>query len=97
MEAWMWIGARAYNATGSLLADMGVAFLGFVATIVVVMKGLHQMDKACVALRRRAGHDQREGALSQVVVASATLGLGGFLPWYYILERAFVIPFMPSH
>ena len=53
-------------------------------------------DVAWVALRRRAGHDQREGALTQVVVVSATIGIAGFLLWYYVLEQAYVIPFMPS-
>jgi len=29
-------------------------------------------------------------------VVSATIALAAFFAWYYVLERAFVIPFMPS-
>jgi hypothetical protein len=94
--AWLWIGAQAYAVTGSLLAGCGVALLGFVATTILVMKGLARIDTTWVALRRRAGHKQPQGALTQVVVISATLGIALFLLWYYILENAFILPFMPS-
>jgi hypothetical protein len=94
--AWMWVGGRVYAATGSLAADGGVAFLGFMATTYRVMAGLNRLDRTWVALRRRAGHDQKDGALTQVVVVSATLGIIAFLLWYYVLEQAYVLPFMPS-
>ncbi len=94
--AWIWVGARAYDATGSLVAGGGVALLGFAATVTLAMAALARLDRVWVALRRRAGHDQDQGALTQVVVVSATLGLLLFLVWYYILTNAFVIPFMPS-
>jgi hypothetical protein len=94
--AWIWVGARAYDATGSLVAGGGVALVGFAATVTVAMAALARLDRFWVALRRRAGHDQAEGALTQVVVVSATLGLLLFLVWYYVLTHAFVIPFMPS-
>ena len=94
--AWMWVGARVYDATGSLFADGCVVLLGFLATIALLMRGLSRLDLVWVELRRRAGHDQRQGALNQVVVVSATLGLVAFMVWYYILSDAFIIPFMPS-
>jgi hypothetical protein len=94
--AWMWVGGRVYAATGSLVADAGVAFLGFMATTCFAMAALNRLDRTWVALRRRAGHDQREGALTQVVVVSATLGILAFLLWYYIFGHAYVLPFMPS-
>jgi multisubunit Na+/H+ antiporter MnhB subunit len=94
--AWIWVGARAYDATGSLVAGGGVALLGFAATVTLAMAALARLDRVWVALRRRAGHDQADGALTQVVVVSATLGLLLFLVWYYVLTNAFVIPFMPS-
>jgi hypothetical protein len=94
--AWIWVGARAYDATGSLVAGGGVALLGFAATVTLAMAALARLDRVWVALRRRAGHDQAQGALTQVVVVSATLGLLLFLVWYYVLTNAFVIPFMPS-
>jgi hypothetical protein len=94
--AWMWVGARVYDLTGSLATDMGVAFFGFLATTILTMKALARVDSAWVTLRRRAGHDQRQGALTYVVVVSATLGLIGFYVWYYVLSKAFILPFMPS-
>jgi hypothetical protein len=85
--AWLWIGGRAYSATGSLGLDLGIAFLGFVLTLFLVLSGL----------RRRAGYEQKEGALSQVVTVSATLALVLFTAWYYLFSHAYVIPFMPSN
>ena len=95
--AWFWVGARVYVATESLAAGAGVAFAGFVATTILVMVTLARVDRAWVALRRRAGHDQAQGALTQVVVVSATFGLIGFVAWYYVLgDSPFVLPFMPT-
>ena len=96
--AWMWIGAQVYKATGgSLMADCSVALLGFLATTIFTMKALTRLDAVWVRLRQRAGHDQGQGALTGVVVVSATLGLTGFTVWYYLLSDAFIIPFMPNH
>ena len=94
--AWIWIGGRAYALTGSLLADGSVALLGFAASAFLAMRGLARLDQSWIALRRRAGYAQREGALTQVVVVSATLGIGAFLLWYYLFSKAFILPFMPS-
>jgi hypothetical protein len=93
--AWIWVGSQVYIATGSLVLDGGVVLLGFLGTWVLVMKALARVDGLWVALRRRAGHDQPQGALVQVVVVSATLGLMLFLLWYYVIGKAYVIPFMP--
>jgi hypothetical protein len=94
--AWMWVGARVYNATGSLAADGGVALLGFMATTALAMSALARLDRFWITLRRRAGHQQVEGALTRVVVVSATLGIVMFLLWFYLLSHAFIMPFMPS-
>lgn len=94
--AWMWVGARVYDATGSLAADGGVALLGFMVTTTFAMATLNRIDRVWVTLRRRAGHSQVEGALTRVVVVSATLGIVLFLVWFYLLSNAFIMPFMPS-
>jgi hypothetical protein len=95
--AWLWIGGRVYALTGSLGADVTVAFAGFVATLLVAVNLLRRLDLEWVALRRRAGHEQKEGALTQVVTVSATLALILFIAWYYVLAKAYIIPFMPSN
>ena len=94
--AWIWIGGRVYAATGSLFLDGAVALTGFAASALLAMRGLARVDRTWIALRRRAGYAQSDGALTQVVVVSATLGLAGFLVWYYVLSHAFILPFMPS-
>jgi hypothetical protein len=95
--AWLWIGGRVYSFTGSLGADLGVAFFGFVGTLFLALSGLRRIDRGWIALRRRAGYEQEEGALPQIVVASATLALLLFVAWYYLFSHAYVIPFMPSN
>lgn len=95
--AWMWVGARVFDVTGSIAADLGVALLGFFFSISLVIMALGKVDRMWMTLRRRAGHKQSEGALTQVVVASATFGLLGFFLWFYVLSGgAFIIPFMPN-
>jgi hypothetical protein len=93
--AWFWVGARVYDLTGSILADGVVVLGGFLGSVIVVMKLLARLDVVWVRLRRRAGHEQREGALNQVVIVSATFGVVGFWVWFHIIENAYIIPFMP--
>jgi hypothetical protein len=93
---WMWIGARVFDATGSMGLDLLVALGGFTGTTMLTMGALNRIDAAWVALRRGAGHDQREGALTQIVVVSATVALVLFWIWFHIVEQAFIIPFMPN-
>jgi hypothetical protein len=95
--AWLWIGGRVYSATGSLGLDLGVAFLGFVLTLFLALAVLRRIDWRWIQLRRQAGYEQKEGALSQIVTVSATLALVLFMAWYYLFSHAYVIPFMPSN
>ena len=94
--AWIWIGARVYDATDSLLASGAVALLGLALTVSLTVTALTRVDRLWVVLRRRAGHNQAQGALTEVVVVSATFALVTFLVWYYLLSKAFILPFMPS-
>lgn len=95
--ACIWVAARVYEATDSLLAAGVVALIGLAGIESLAAKGLTRLDLFWVSLRRRAGHEQRGGVLTRIVVATATLGLLGFYLWYYVLSNAFVIPFMPLH
>jgi hypothetical protein len=94
--AWVWVGARVYDTTGSFVAGACAWFAGFLATLWLEIGALTRIDAVWVSLRRRAGHEQAEGALTSVVVVSATIALLAFLLWFYVIGRAFVIPFMPS-
>jgi hypothetical protein len=95
--AWLWIGGRVYSLTSSLGLDVLVVFAGFVATLVLVVALLRRLDATWIALRQRAGYEQKEGALTEVVTVSATLALLLFVAWYYLFSHAYVIPFMPSN
>jgi hypothetical protein len=94
--AWLWIGGRVYAATGSLAADGLVGFLGFVATVILLVAGLRRVDAVWIGLRRRAGYEQEDGALQEVVAITAACGIVAFMLWYYLFSHAYVIPFMPS-
>ena len=94
--AWMWVGARIYDETSSLLADLIVAFGGYLASLLAGMGALNRVDQAWVQLRRRAGHAQREGALTRVVVVAMTFAMVLSWIWFHIIEDAFIIPFMPT-
>src|SRR5213596_2405207 len=89
--AWIWVGGRVYAATGSLFFDGVVALAGFAASAWLAMRRLARLDQVWIRLRQRAGYLQSQGALTQVVVVSATLGLAGFLVWYYVLSHAFIL------
>jgi hypothetical protein len=92
--AWLWIGGRVYAATGSLAADAGVAFFGFVGATLLAVVALRRVDSVWISLRQRAGHEQEEGALTEVVTISATFGIIAFVLWYYLFSHAYVLPFM---
>ena len=92
--AWLWIGGQVYRLTGSLAADGAVAFLGFVATVVLLLAALRRLDWLWVVLRKRAGYDQEDGALAEVVTVTAAVGLVAFFLWYYFFSSAYVLPFM---
>jgi hypothetical protein len=93
--AWIWIAGRVYDATGSIAAAGGAALLGLAATTTLMIGALSRLDRVWVSLRRQAGHDQAQGALTQVVVVSVTLVILVFMIWS-VANRAVIIPFMPN-
>jgi hypothetical protein len=94
--AWVWVGAHAYRATDSFLAGACVWFLGFTATLWLVAAVLARLDRVWVRLRQRAGRREAQGVLTPVLVVTSTFALAAFFLWFYVIGKAFVIPFMPS-
>jgi hypothetical protein len=92
--AWVWVGARAYDATGSFVVGAVAWFLGFVGTLWIVAAALARLDRIWIRLRQRPG-DAR-GVMTQVIVVTATFALAAFFLWFYVIGKAFVIPFMPN-
>jgi hypothetical protein len=94
--AWVWVGARAYEATGSFVAGAAAWFLGFAVTLWIVALTLARLDRVWIRLRHRAGDARPQGVMTQVIVVTATFALAAFFLWFYVIGKAFVIPFMPS-
>jgi hypothetical protein len=94
--AWVWVGARAYDATGSFMAGAAVWFLGFAVTLWIVAGALARLDRIWIRLRQRSGDARAQGVMTQVIVVTATFALAAFFVWFYVIGKAFVIPFMPS-
>ena len=93
---WIWIGAQAYEATERMIIGGCVALFGILGSTTLLLSMLTRLDQRWVALRRRAGHDQKEGALNRVVIVSATMGIVGFYIWNF-MSKAFIMPFMPMN
>ena len=72
------------------------AFVDGKSPLAIALADSNQQRPPTVAGFVGAGHDQAEGALTKVVVVSATFGLLAFWVWFHIIEEAFVIPFMPT-
>jgi hypothetical protein len=94
--AWVWVGARVYDGTGSFVAGAATWFLGFAATLWIVAGALARLDRIWIRLRNRGGDARAQGAMTQVIVVTATFALAAFFLWFYVIGKAFVIPFMPS-
>jgi hypothetical protein len=94
--AWVWVGARVYDATGSFVAGACAWFVGFAATLWLTAAALARLDRLWVRLRQQAGAVRAQGAMTQVIVVTATFALAAFFLWFYVIGKAFVIPFMPS-
>ena len=92
---WMWVGAQVYLATYSIALDLAVALGGFIATTILTMGFLNRADQLWVRLRRQGGHEQKEGALTRMVIVSAGVGFAVFYIWFHFIEQAFIIQFMP--
>src|SRR3712207_3335540 len=94
--AWFWIGGQVYGVTSSLMATGAVVLGGLIGSSWLAFSLLLRIDRAWVRLRRRAGYEQKQGALNQVVVVTSTFALVSFWVWFHIIERAFIIPFLPT-
>ena len=94
--AWVWVGARVYDATGSFVAGAVAWFLGFAVTLWLLAGALARLDGIWIRLRHGTGDDRAQGVMSQVIVVTATFALAAFFVWFYVIGKAFVIPFMPS-
>jgi hypothetical protein len=100
--AWMWIGARVYDATGSFAADGAVVLAGFLATIALAMMALARLDLVWIALRparRRAdpGRDRLGDDRARRVPGLVLPALARLHPAVHALPLDAVSPRPPNH
>ena len=80
---WLWIGSQV-QSSASLGAAMAVTMAGVVATIILVVIALSQINGWHMALQeRRSGHLPSNSALEVIFVASAVVAVVGFVIWFF--------------
>lgn len=84
--AWLWLGSQVDYWTGSVTAGIASAFAGMIATLMLTLGVASRLDRVWRLLRRAAGHDQRDGALSRIFAVTAVVAGAGFLFWFVIVQ-----------
>jgi hypothetical protein len=90
---WLWIGGQIQGAGASVGAAVGSAFVGAVATIVLVAAVLSKLSDVYRATQRARGRDDPGHVLLEtVLVASAGFALVAFLVWFFLFAGAEPLP-----
>ena len=84
--AWLWVGSQVDYHSGSVSAGIAVAFAGMIATLMLTLVLAVRLDAIWKVVRRAAGYDQREGALSRIFMVTAIVAAIAFGFWFLILE-----------
>jgi hypothetical protein len=90
---WLWVGAQAEGATGSVGAGFGVALPGAVLTIGLVALLLARLSGAYRANRAARGlTDNGHAVLESVLILSAGVTVLAFAVWFLFLAGASPLP-----
>ena len=84
--AWLWVGSQVNYHSGSVSFGIAVAFAGMLATLMLTLALAVRLDSIWKVVRRAAGYDQREGALSRIFMVTAIVAAIAFGFWFLILE-----------
>ena len=79
--AWLWIASRVQYWLGTITLAIFVGFLGMLLTLMLGLRVLRRLDLTWILVRRAAGIDQREGAMTRVFAYSAALAAILFSAW----------------
>jgi len=82
---WLWVGSQVNYWTGSVSAGISVAFIGMIATLFITLALAKRVDHAWRLVRRAAGYEQREGALTKIFVLSIIIAVSAFTFWFLII------------
>ncbi len=87
--AWLWIGSRVQEATGSVGAALGVMFVGAVVTIGAIVLLLGRLNEGYAHLREARGRESfGQVPLEGVLVLSAFIALVLFVVWFVMAGGA---------
>lgn len=84
--AWLWVGSQVDYLTGSVEAGILAAFAGMIATLFLTLRIARSLDVSWRIVRRAAGHDQKDGAIERIFIASVGIGLTLFLFYFLIIQ-----------
>jgi hypothetical protein len=84
--AWLWVGSQADYAADSHMLGIVVAFGGILLSLFITLSLASRLDRAWRMVRRAAGHDQRDGALSRIFGTTAVIALIVFAVWFLLIE-----------
>ena len=84
--AWLWVGSQVDYHAGSVSLGIAVAFAGMIASLMLTLVLAVRLDAIWKVVRRAAGYDQRDGALSRIFVVTAIVAAIAFGFWFLILE-----------
>ena len=82
---WLWVGSQVNYWTDSVSAGISVAFVGMIATLFITLALAKRVDHAWRLVRRAAGYEQREGALTKIFVLSIIIAVSAFTFWFLII------------
>src|SRR5215207_11407330 len=84
--AWLWVGSQVDYHLGSVTAGIALAFAGMIGSLMLTLVLAVRLDAIWKVVRRAAGYDQREGALSRIFMVTAIVAAIAFGFWFLILE-----------
>jgi hypothetical protein len=91
--AWLWIGSQIQGATQSIGAALAAAFVGVIATILVLASLLARLSDLYRANRVARGRgDPGHVVLESVLVVSAGISLAAFTIWFFLFAGAAPAP-----
>jgi len=83
--AWLWIVSQVPYFAHHIFFGLTAAFLGILATYMVGLIAMKQLDYLWILARRAAGVDQREGVIGRVFAYTAIVGVTLFSIWLILL------------
>ena len=90
--AWLWVGSHVEYWTGSVSLGIFSAFAGLMASLLVGLIVLKELDQAWILVRRAAGYDQRSGKMAIIFATTCAIGTVIFTGWLLLFSGARLAP-----